>query len=101
MKNNNMVTMTYEDIRKMQEKYIKTTYREYRDVGICCICGAKLPLAFSHDPKPVRPESWYGERENRCCGDCNADCSPSKNEHSLRRHSYPQHSDSTIQKYEL
>jgi hypothetical protein len=71
--NTNMVTMTYEDIRKMQEKYIKTTYREYRDVGTCCICGAKLPLAFSHDPKPVRPESWYGERENRCCGDCNAD----------------------------
>ena len=38
--NTNMVTMTCEDIRKMQEKYIKTTYREYRDVGTCCICGA-------------------------------------------------------------
>ena len=71
--NTNTVTMTREDIRKMQEKYIKTTYRKYSDVGTCCICGAKLPLAFSHDPKPVRPESWYGESENRCCSDCNAD----------------------------
>ena len=71
--NTNTVTMTREDIRKMQEKYIKITYRKYSDVGTCCICGAKLPLAFSHDPKPVRPESWYGESENRCCSDCNAD----------------------------
>lgn len=69
-KNINLENMTYEE---MQNMYIKETYRGYRGVATCCICGAKLPLAFSHDPKPVRPESWYGEKENRCCGDCNAD----------------------------
>lgn len=37
----------------------------------CCICGAEISDETSHDPYPVRPESWYGERENRCCPTCN------------------------------
>lgn len=39
----------------------------------CCICGAIIAdNDHSHDPYPVRPESWYGERENRCCDECNS-----------------------------
>lgn len=37
----------------------------------CCICGAVISDEQSHDPYPVRPESWYGEKENRCCANCN------------------------------
>lgn len=38
----------------------------------CCICGAAISDdRHSHNPYPVRPESWYGEKENRCCGTCN------------------------------
>ncbi len=37
----------------------------------CCICGEKFNMQYSHNPYPVREESWFGERENRCCGECN------------------------------
>ena len=37
----------------------------------CCICGKPITDDEGHDPYPVRPESWYGEKENRCCADCN------------------------------
>lgn len=37
----------------------------------CCICGKPITDEEGHDPYPVRPESWYGEKENRCCADCN------------------------------
>lgn len=37
----------------------------------CCICGGELSLMQSHNPYPVRPESHFGEKENRCCSDCN------------------------------
>ena len=33
--------------------------------------ATKLPRGMRNDPYPVRPESWYGEKENRCCADCN------------------------------
>lgn len=39
----------------------------------CCICGKPITTEGSHDPYPVRPESWYGEKKNRCCRLCN-DC---------------------------
>ena len=39
--------------------------------GKCCICGGELSLMQSHNPYPVRPESHFGEKENRCCSDCN------------------------------
>lgn len=38
----------------------------------CCICGTPITDEQGHNPYPVRPESWYGERENRCCRNC--DC---------------------------
>ncbi len=37
----------------------------------CCICGTPITDREGHDPYPVRPESWYGEKENRCCKKCN------------------------------
>ncbi len=37
----------------------------------CCICGTPITDEEGHNPYPVRPTSWYGERENRCCGNCN------------------------------
>ena len=37
----------------------------------CCICGAPITDIQGHNPYPVRPESWFGEKENRCCGHCN------------------------------
>lgn len=37
----------------------------------CCLCGTKITDMTSHNPFPVRPESWYGEKKNRCCKKCN------------------------------
>ena len=37
----------------------------------CCLCGKAITDVEGHDPYPVRPESWYGEQENRCCSACN------------------------------
>lgn len=37
----------------------------------CCICGTPITDKTGHDPYPVRPESWYGEKDNRCCSKCN------------------------------
>lgn len=38
----------------------------------CCICGKTIDDdRQGHNPYPVRPESWYGEKENRCCAFCN------------------------------
>lgn len=37
----------------------------------CCICGTRISDELGHNPYPVRPESWYGERKNRCCPTCN------------------------------
>lgn len=37
----------------------------------CCICGTRISDELGHNPYPVRSESWYGERENRCCPICN------------------------------
>lgn len=38
----------------------------------CCICGETLyDDRQGHNPYPVRPQSWYGEKENRCCSSCN------------------------------
>lgn len=37
----------------------------------CCICGNTIDDdRQGHNPYPVRPESWYGEKENRCCTFC-------------------------------
>lgn len=38
----------------------------------CCICGNPITDKTGHDPYPVRPESWYGEKDNRCCSRCNS-----------------------------
>lgn len=38
----------------------------------CCICGSSITDRTSHNPYPVRPESWYGEKVNRCCSHCNS-----------------------------
>lgn len=37
----------------------------------CCLCGAKITDSTGNDPYPVRPETWYGEKEGRCCPNCN------------------------------
>jgi hypothetical protein len=38
----------------------------------CCICGDIIENELQgHNPYPVRPESWYGEKEYRCCTCCN------------------------------
>ena len=38
----------------------------------CCICGRTIDNnCQGHNPYPVRSESWYGEKENRCCTSCN------------------------------
>lgn len=38
----------------------------------CCICGERIEQdCLGHNPYPVRPESWYGEKEYRCCSLCN------------------------------
>lgn len=42
------------------------------DTMKCCICGKEITDDEGHDPYPVRPESFYGEKENRCCPMCNA-----------------------------
>lgn len=69
-KNTNEYELEYE---KMMDAHIKETYRANPCVTTCCICGAKLPIAFSHNPYPVREKSWFGQKENRCCSDCNTD----------------------------
>ena len=37
----------------------------------CCICGDAITDETGHNPYPVRDQSYYGERENRCCASCN------------------------------
>ena len=49
----------------------KNVHNATHGIATCCICGKKLDLSFSHNPYPVREESWYGQKENRCCSDCN------------------------------
>lgn len=42
-----------------------------KEMITCCICGEKFPMHESHNPYPVRDESWFGDKENRCCVVCN------------------------------
>lgn len=52
--------------------YIKELLMKDTDTMRCCICGTPINNdRLGHNPYPVRPESWYGEKENRCCGLCN------------------------------
>lgn len=38
----------------------------------CCICGRTIDDdRQGHNPYPVRPQSFPGEKENRCCTFCN------------------------------
>ena len=38
----------------------------------CCICGQIIDDEYySHNPYPVRHQSFPGEKENRCCSLCN------------------------------
>ena len=38
----------------------------------CSICGKPITHEISHNAYPVRPQSWYGEKKNRCCSECNS-----------------------------
>ena len=51
---------------------IKNGNESEDDTMRCCICGKEITDDEGHDPYPVRPESFYGEKENRCCPMCNA-----------------------------
>lgn len=51
----------------------KNVHNSTHGIATCCICGTKLSLSLSHNPYPVREKSWYGQKENRCCSDCNTD----------------------------
>ena len=38
----------------------------------CCLCGSDIDNDhMGHNPYPVRPQSWYGDKKNRCCTACN------------------------------
>ena len=43
-----------------------------KPLGTCCICGKIIRNEFdSNNPWPIRPYSSIGEKENRCCKECN------------------------------
>ena len=77
-------TSDFDTMKKLCKKIVKTEKlfilqidetRAWTDEELslfeCCICGAKISDELGHNPYPVRAESWYGERENRCCPTCN------------------------------
>lgn len=37
----------------------------------CCICNVNIKEKESHNPWPIRPNSSMGDKENRCCKNCN------------------------------
>ena len=36
----------------------------------CVLCGDTF-IGGGHNPYPLAEESWFGERQNRCCSACN------------------------------
>lgn len=39
----------------------------------CCFCGKTIDAKSGNNAYPLRPESYFGSEENRCCDQCNAE----------------------------